>query len=94
MAKMCCIISTNQLIILKGFFTTGDDILPGNLGLLDQIEALRWVQKYISNFGGDPDNVTVFGESVGKCILYDIKCCYIAFHGLKKTREQVGLDSK
>ncbi|XP_008274103.1 liver carboxylesterase 2-like [Stegastes partitus] len=50
---------------LLGFLSTGDEHLSGNFGMLDQIEALRWVQQHIHNFGGNPDLVTIFGVSAG-----------------------------
>lgn len=42
-----------------------DDVVPGNNGLKDQRHALRWVNKNIKLFGGDPDKVTIAGESAG-----------------------------
>lgn len=48
-----------------GFLTTGDSASPGNFGMLDQVEALRWVKDNIEHFGGNSNQVTIFGESAG-----------------------------
>ena len=48
------------------YFEGGEDYPDApNLGILDQIEALRWIQRNIRAFGGNPKNVTIFGESAG-----------------------------
>ncbi|KPE51835.1 carboxylesterase family protein [Chryseobacterium indologenes] len=46
-------------------FLGGDETRPPNLGLFDIIEALKWIRNYISDFGGDAENITLLGQSSG-----------------------------
>ncbi len=64
-------VSINYRLGLLGFLDLSslpdgkDFARSGNLGILDQMEALRWVKRNIAAFGGDPDNVTILGHSAG-----------------------------
>jgi para-nitrobenzyl esterase len=52
-------------LALPALSAESDHDVSGNYGLMDQIEALRWVERNIRAFGGDPENVTIAGESAG-----------------------------
>ncbi|XP_058796192.1 esterase E4-like [Phymastichus coffea] len=59
------LVTINYRLGVLGFMSTGDARAPGNLGLKDQVVALRWIQNHITKFGGDPNSVTVTGCSAG-----------------------------
>ncbi len=67
----CIFVNINYRVAVMGFLaldalsargTTGTS---GNYGLLDQIQSLKWLHENIEAFGGDPDNITIFGQSAG-----------------------------
>ncbi|KAE9536014.1 hypothetical protein AGLY_007915 [Aphis glycines] len=58
-------VSINYRLGPLGFASTGDDVLPGNNGLKDQVAALKWIQRNIAAFGGNPGSVTIAGMSAG-----------------------------
>nr|XP_057927503.1 bile salt-activated lipase-like isoform X2 [Doryrhamphus excisus] len=59
------VVTANYRVGTLGFLSSGDARLPGNYGLWDQHAAISWVRRNIASFGGNPDNITIFGQSAG-----------------------------
>ncbi|CAG0902144.1 unnamed protein product [Darwinula stevensoni] len=59
------LVTINYRVNILGFLSTEDEVAHGNYGMLDQVQALKWVQENVEHFGGDPSRVTIFGESAG-----------------------------
>ncbi|KAK3101080.1 hypothetical protein FSP39_000808 [Pinctada imbricata] len=59
------VITINYRLGFFGFMTTLNDQFPGNYGLYDCLEAIRWTKNHIASFGGDPNKITLFGQSAG-----------------------------
>jgi len=73
--KQVIIVTANYRIGPLGFLSMEDNVIPGNFALWDQRAALQWVQNNIAEFGGNPNNVTIFGESAGS---FCLTCLYVS----------------
>lgn len=84
------LVHENQVIVVNMNYRLGilgfsrdDDGEPANLGLMDALSGLRWIQRFIKEFGGDPNQVTLFGQSAGADLIYHllmVEGCERYFH--------------
>ena len=77
------VVSISYRLGILGFLSLETDEAPGNLGMWDQRQALIWVRQNIASFGGDPDKVTIFGESAGSMSVH--------YHLLSPLTRSLGL---
>lgn len=59
------LVAINYRLGSLGFLALDDGVTKGNYGFADQLNALDWVRRNIKSFGGDPNRITVFGQSAG-----------------------------
>ncbi|KIK54217.1 hypothetical protein GYMLUDRAFT_915535 [Collybiopsis luxurians FD-317 M1] len=66
------VVTINYRLNIFGFLGLNDSAIPGNYAMADKIAALQWVQEHIADFGGDPERVTIFGQSAGGFSVVDL----------------------
>jgi para-nitrobenzyl esterase len=98
-AQGIVVVTINYRVGLFGFFVTPalaaeaarEHEPPGNYGLQDMIAALQWVQRNIAAFGGDPDAITVGGQSAGAMAIHDLIVSPLATGLFRRAIAQSGL---
>jgi acetylcholinesterase len=75
------LVTINYRLGALGFLSVGPDA-PGNAGLKDQVLALKWVKDNIKTFGGDPELITIFGQSAGAASVHFLMISPMAQGGL------------
>ncbi|XP_034238084.1 juvenile hormone esterase-like [Thrips palmi] len=70
MDRSVVVVVPNYRLGILGFLGSNTSDAPGNAGLKDQVQALRWVKNNIRSFGGDPSKVTIYGESAGSASVH------------------------
>lgn len=70
MDKGVILVTFNYRLGLFGFLSSGDQVCPGNMGLKDQVLAIKWVRENIERFGGDPNAITLFGQGSGAASVF------------------------
>ncbi|CAH0600388.1 unnamed protein product [Chrysodeixis includens] len=81
--KDIILVNFNYRLGIHGFLCLGTEDVPGNAGMKDQVELLRWVQKNIASYGGNPNDVTLGGYSAGSAsvdLIYLSKSAEGLFH--------------
>ncbi|XP_011141919.1 esterase E4 isoform X2 [Harpegnathos saltator] len=76
--KDVVLVTLNYRLSVFGFLNLENNVAWGNQGMKDTIMALQWVRDNISSFGGDSENITVFGNSAGAAIAHFLTTCPLA----------------
>lgn len=85
------LVTINYRLGALGFLNTGTPDAPGNAGLKDQVLALKWVRDNIKSFGGDPNAVTIAGQSAGSASVHYLLLSPMAKGLFKRAIAQSGV---